>query len=297
MGACLESSKSCQFLQQTEDHHSSHAVLFSIHLFPGLTENSGRHDLWAVASSSHGEGDADAIEKSQVWSEALFFFPAGGQTTSCALSAAFFYLSRHPPVYVRLAAEIRDSFSDGTLIQAGPQLLGCKYLRAVIDETLRMSPPITAMPWREVVSSNKGGCVIDDRVVPGGTLVAISPYCLMHNEAYFPDPFAFQPERWLDDTDPDRLARMAEAFIPFSFGDTMCLGKTMAYMEMSLVLAKTLWYFDFEKAPGQAGMLGGGSPGGWDGALRDRVDEFQLYDAFVGEHNGPNLIFVPRKRL
>ncbi|KAI0103181.1 cytochrome P450 [Nemania sp. FL0031] len=267
-----------------------------------VEENSGRHDFWAVASASHRESDSttsNSIEKSQVWAEALFFFPAGGQTTSCALSAAFFYLSRHPLVYARLAAEIRGAFSDESLIQGGPRLLGCKYLRAVIDETLRMSPPTTVMPWREVDRrlSSKEPCVIDGHVVPGGTLVAISAYCLMHNEAYFPEPFAFRPERWLDDTDPDRLARMGEAFIPFSFGETMCLGKTMAYMEMSLVLAKTLWCFDFKQAPGEAGKLGGGGPGGWDGGLRDRVDEFQLYDAFVGEHNGPNLTFIPRKRF
>ncbi|ETS76240.1 hypothetical protein PFICI_11627 [Pestalotiopsis fici W106-1] len=266
-----------------------------------IEENSGRHDFWAVASTSHHESDSttSSIEKSQVWSEALFFFPAGGQTTSCALSAAFFYLSRHPLVYARLAAEIRDAFSDGSLITVGPQLLGCKYLRAVIDETLRMSPPTTVMPWREVDRniSPKEPCVVDGHVVPGGTLVAISAYCLMHNEEYFPQPFAFQPERWLDDTDPDRLARMVEAFIPFSFGDTMCLGKTLAYMEMSLVLAKTLWYFDFKQAPGESGKLGAGGPGGWDGDLRRRVDEFQLYDAFVGEHNGPNLTFIPRENL
>ncbi|KAI2622416.1 cytochrome P450 [Hypoxylon sp. NC1633] len=267
-----------------------------------IEENSGRHDFWAIASTSHSESDSttsNSIEKSQVWAEALFFFPAGGQTSSCALSAAFFYLSRYPLVYTRLAAEIRDTFSDGSLIQGGPQLLGCKYLRAVIDETLRMSPPTTVMPWREVDRdlSSKEPCVIDGHVVPGGTLVAISAYCLMHNEAYFPEPFAFRPERWLDNTDPDRLARMEEAFIPFSFGDTACLGKAMAYMEISLVLAKTLWYFDFKKAPGEPGKLGGGGPGGCDGSLRDRVDEFQLYDAFVGEHNGPNLTFITREML
>lgn len=128
-------------------------------------------------------------------------------------------------------------------------------------------------------------------------MVAINAYCLLHNESYFPEPFDFRPERWLDDTNPNRLAIMREAFIPFSFGDTMCLGKTMAYMEMSLVLVKTLWYFDFKQAPGELGKLGGGGPGGWEGGLRDRVDEFQLYDAFVGEHNGPNLTFITIKKF
>jgi hypothetical protein len=65
----------------------------------------------------------------------------------------------------------------------------------------------------------------------------------------------------------------------------------MAYHEMSLVVAKTLWYFDFEKAPGEPGKLEEGHPGSRDG--RDRVSEYQLYDLAVADHDGPNLVFTP----
>jgi hypothetical protein len=64
----------------------------------------------------------------------------------------------------------------------------------------------------------------------------------------------------------------------------------MAYHEMSLVVAKTLWYFDFEKAPGEAGKLGEECPGSADG--RHRVGEYQLYDLGVADHDGPNLVFT-----
>lgn len=66
----------------------------------------------------------------------------------------------------------------------------------------------------------------------------------------------------------------------------------MGYLEMRLTVAKTLWYFDFERAPGEAGELGGGWPGRTDG--RGRRDEFQLYDSIVVDHTGPNLVFLPR---
>jgi hypothetical protein len=69
-------------------------------------------------------------------------------------------------------------------------------------------------------------------------------------------------------------------------------GSQMAYLEMSLTIARTLWYYDFEKASGEAGKLGGGSPGAEYG--RRRPDEFQVNESFVVDHDGPNLVLVPR---
>ncbi|TGO49158.1 hypothetical protein BOTNAR_0441g00010 [Botryotinia narcissicola] len=66
----------------------------------------------------------------------------------------------------------------------------------------------------------------------------------------------------------------------------------MAYHETSLAITKTLWYFDFKKASGEAGKIGEGQPGNLNG--RDRVDEYQLLDLAVADHHGPNLVFAPR---
>ncbi|TGJ79585.1 hypothetical protein E0Z10_g9176 [Xylaria hypoxylon] len=85
---------------------------------------------------------------------------------------------------------------------------------------------------------------------------------------------------------------MHEAFTPFSIGYRGCAGKAMAYLETSLVIAKTLWYFDFKLEPKQLGKVGGGTPGRTDG--RGRPDEYQLYDVIAGEHDGPYLVFSTR---
>lgn len=159
-----------------------------------------------------------------------------------------------------------------------------------------MSPPVPGVAWRQQAAEDpqKGQpLIIDGHVIPPGTEIGMSMYALHHNEAYFPSPYSFQPERWFDaKDDPAQAARMRSAFAPFSVGSRSCAGKAMAYLEASLVVAKTLWHFDFGAAPGGLGRVGGGAPG--KGVGRERPDEYQLYDIVGASHSGPYLVFRER---
>lgn len=205
----------------------------------------------------------------------------------------FFYLSRNKASYSKLAEEIRTCFEDGSQITAGPQLNSCRYLRACIDEALRLTPPVPGTLWREEDSNNddKQPWIVDGHVIPKGTQVAVSSYSLHHNTEYFPQPFEYVPERWLE-SDAESLKRMRSCFAPFSTGSRICIGKDLAYLEVTLVMAKTLWYFDFEVAPGLAGELGAGKEG--NPGQRSRPGEFQTYDRIAASHDGPNLVFSLR---
>lgn len=112
-----------------------------------ITEGDRRqHDLYAVmAEHTKPGGIYDGI----LWSEDIFFMTAGGTPPVTTLSALFFYLSRYPECYEKLAQEIRSQFSSGRDINGGPTLADCWYLRACIDESLRMAPPSLATLWRE----------------------------------------------------------------------------------------------------------------------------------------------------
>ncbi|GAW19465.1 hypothetical protein ANO14919_089520 [Xylariales sp. No.14919] len=209
-----------------------------------------------------------------------------GDTTTTAISALFFYLSRNPTAYKRLAKEIRGTFRQYEHIRGGRQLTGCRYLRACIDETLRISPPASGSLWREPYNDG-APVVIDGHVIPPGTQVGVSAYALHHNEEYFTKPFDFDPDRWLVQ-DEAALSLMHSAFAPFSLGPRGCAGKSMAYLETGLVMAKTIWLFDFEIAPGKLGTVGEGVPGRGE---RGRPSEFQLYDTFGSRHDGPYLVF------
>lgn len=217
----------------------------------------------------------------------------GAETSSTTMSALLFYLSRNQHCYQRLASEIRSTFMDGGDIRKGAKLVGCKYLRACIDEALRLSPPVPGILWREVSGDEikkNGPLVIDGHVISPGTQVGVCTYAVHHNEEYFPEPFMFKPERWLaDEITP---SRPLQAFAPFSIGCRSCPGKTMAYLEISLTVAKILWYFDFENCSSSLGSLEGGNPG--RSGRRGRAEEFQLYDIFATTHTGPILSFRPR---
>ncbi|KAF2656075.1 benzoate 4-monooxygenase cytochrome P450, partial [Lophiostoma macrostomum CBS 122681] len=239
---------------------------------------------------------------SELWEEAIFLLPAGtrSDTTSATITAVFFYLSRYPACYTRLCEEIRTSFTTAESIRSGPTLASCTYLRACIDETLRISTPATGTMWRELDAKDKDPVIIDGTVVPPGTQVCVNLYCLHHNSDYFPKPFTFIPERWLmdpNDTEEAKASKklMREAFVPFSIGTRACAGKSIAYSETSLAVAKTLWSCDIERPAGPADELGEGGRG--KGAGRERKMELQLYDQFISTVSGPNLIVRPRNKV
>ncbi|ETS75220.1 hypothetical protein PFICI_13704 [Pestalotiopsis fici W106-1] len=256
-----------------------------------------RRDFYSFVLQNLDAETAD-FRQSELFSESLFFISAGGDTVSTAMAGTFFYLARNKRCYDKLAEEIRGKFKTGGDIHGGQQLSSCLYLRACINETLRMSPPVGGTLWREAAeATEKEPFVVDGHIIPPGTHVGVNTYSIHHNEEYFPDPFTFTPERWLETAENDAeysagTSTQYRAFVPFSVGMRSCAGKPMAYLETSLILAKTLWYFDFERCEGSLGDVGGGKKGAPGG--RGRVDEFQLYDVITSRHDGPWLKFTPR---
>jgi cytochrome P450 len=114
--------------------------------------------------------------------------------------------------------------------------------------------------------------------VPVGTTVGVPMYAIHNDSAYFPAPFTFSPERWIESpSNPaSSIALARKAFCPFSIGSRMCSGRNLAYLQLKLTLAHLLWRFDIRLAPDECDR-GGGKPG--MGVGRERYDEFQMWDA------------------
>lgn len=161
-----------------------------------------------------------------------------------------------------------------------------------------MSPPVPGTLWRELpVNSVEDHVVIDGHVIPRGTLVGVNTYAIHHNEVYFKDPFEFIPERWsleneMEQAGSDRTL-FHSAFAPFSVGTRSCVGKRLAEVEMLLVVAKILWYFDFEVPAEEVTQ----SENTLVGKSRGKVgkNEFQIYDQLIATHYGPYLRFQPTR--
>ncbi|KAL1875164.1 hypothetical protein Daus18300_003232 [Diaporthe australafricana] len=230
----------------------------------------------------------------ELWGEAESLIIAGSDTTAIVLTAMFFYLARKPEIQTKLAEEIRSTFHSFDDIAGGPSLYGCRYLKAFIQESLRMAPPVGAELDREVL---KGGTVVDGEFIPEGVNVSAGHYCLSYNKDIFPEPLEFRPERWIvgeeekGGASAESVALAESAFCAFSTGSRGCPGKNLAWLEMMIVMAKIIYRFEVRRD--FADNLGGGSPDGRWG--RRNVDQYQTYDAFVSLREGPMVQFKRRQ--
>jgi cytochrome P450 len=215
--------------------------------------------------------------------ESLNMINAGADPFSSVLAGAVFYLVHNPSCLEKVTQEVRSTFTSTSDIVTGPALNSCTYLYAVIEETLRRTAPVPSHLPRVVL---EGGTDIDGHHIPAGIVVGVPMYALHNNPTYFPSPFTFSPERWIESpfNTAESIAFARKAFCPFSIGSRMCSGRNLAYMQLKLTLAHLLWRFDFRESPEETGR-GGGKEG--LGLGRERRDEFQMWDALGFGRDGP----------
>ncbi|KAJ5245793.1 hypothetical protein N7468_000776 [Penicillium chermesinum] len=169
---------------------------------------------------------------------------AGLDSTAAILSAAIFYITQNPDSYDKLVHEIQSTFKSDEEITIA-SVSGLRYLKAVIDETMRLHPSVPVGLPRLVP---KGGRFIDGYWVPEGTWVSVAQYSAYRSPKYFAKPHQFIPERWTDTT--TYATDNHFVFRPFSTGARGCIGKTFAYANIRMALALLLWNFDLKAQPG-----------------------------------------------
>ena len=144
-------------------------------------DTHAKADLYSHVAGVYGV-DKDNLRGGDLWLEGIFFLIAGGDTTATAICAAFFYLSRkeNAACYRRVVGEVRGAFKSGKDIKGGPAMAGCTYLRACINEALRMSPPTSTTLWREQDRKDTSSepIVVDGVVIPKGTMVGVNVYAI-----------------------------------------------------------------------------------------------------------------------
>jgi cytochrome P450 len=247
-----------------------------------IPASQGKKDFYHYLMEAKNPDTDEKWSLPQLWAEANNLIVAGSDTTALTLSAAFFYLTHNEGCLEKAQREVRDAFQGQEIedVRTGAALNSCKYLRACMDETLRMSPPVPGILPRSVLP---GGFEIDGHVLHEGTEVAVGTYSIHHNPEYFPEPFEFRPERWLEEGESLTVAQ--KAFAPFSLGPRGCIGKGMAYMEMMITMARVLKLFDLRVV----GTLGEGGPDLEVG--RQRKGDYQVQDCFISLKDGPLIEF------
>ena len=195
-------------------------------------KNPERTDLLSLLLRARDDDGAPMSDK-QVRDEVLTLFVAGHETTANALAWAMMLLAKHPAWYAR----VRDEALALGRVPTADDLPKLPIALRVFKESLRLYPPVY-MFGRVAITATELG----PYHAPKGTVVLVSPYALHHRAEYWPDPDAFDPDRFLPEAE---AKRHKSAFIPFSAGPRTCIGNHFALMEGPLVLATLLQRADF----------------------------------------------------
>ncbi|KAL8843183.1 MAG: hypothetical protein Q9176_002136 [Flavoplaca citrina] len=262
------------------------AICFS-HSFEMLDKEDNRYILDVLPRGVQGEG----FEMPELIGEASLLITGGTDTTATAITSTLFYLLHNPHALAILTRQLHATFPNLESIRAGPLLSESRYLKACIDEAMRISPGVPGLLPREVQA---GGIVINDSYVPPGTDIGVPHYAIHHNESYFAQSWEYKPERWITDANTgvtkEDTERARSAFAPFSIGPRGCVGKALAMKEIMIVVGRLVWGYEMRLVEGSSNKQGGIGQG-WG---RHRPGELQMRDLFVGKAEGPVVEFRAR---
>ncbi|GIC94412.1 cytochrome P450 [Aspergillus udagawae] len=192
-------------------------------------------------------GNPQDLEWGEVLAE-ISLAISGSSSTSNSIASTMQLLIENPDKMRKLQEEVDSVMptqlddnpdGDAPTVASYDQIKSLPYLRAVIDESLRLYPPISHGLPRE---TPKEGMMIMDEWVAGNTTVSVSAYVAHRDPAVFDQPESFVPERWLG----EQGRALQSRFIAFSAGARGCIGRPISYLQASILLASLVHRYDFQ---------------------------------------------------
>lgn len=212
---------------------------------------AGREDILSLLLAAKDE-DGDVLSDREIFDQLLTIIVAGHETTAVMLAWAFYCLHQNPDQLARLQAELAPHSAD-----AEPEAIArLPFLSAVIDETLRLYPPVHIIHRRLLKPLTLGSYELQP-----GDAVAAGAFVTHRLESLYPEPDRFLPQRFID------RSYSPFEFLPYGGGVRRCLGAAFATYEMKQVLFALLKRHRFEcletgpvgfvHRPGTVGPKGG----------------------------------------
>ncbi|ROV86947.1 hypothetical protein VMCG_10772 [Cytospora schulzeri] len=165
---------------------------------------------------------------------------AGIETPGGVLRLIFFHAFSNTEILQKLRTELEDAKASHSDVRELKVLEKLPYLTSTIMEGLRLSPG-TATRMARIAPDRD--LFYKEWPIPAGTPVGMTTILMHTDERLYPDPYSFDPERWMNE---QGRKSSDKAYAPFSKGTRMCLGMHLAWAEMYLVLATLVQRFDFQ---------------------------------------------------
>ncbi len=183
-----------------------------------------------------GQGLTDLEVRANI----VTFIGAGHETTANALSWSLYLLSQAPEIRARVEREVAEALAASP--GDPPALDRLTLTRAVVDEAMRLYPPVPFMS-RAAIDEDRIGAM----KIPGGSLVMIAPYVLHRHRTLWADPDSFDPDRFM----PGRKETIDRyAYLPFGAGPRVCIGASFSVQETVIVLARFVDALRFDLVDG-----------------------------------------------
>ncbi|EGR44543.1 uncharacterized protein TRIREDRAFT_37950, partial [Trichoderma reesei QM6a] len=184
---------------------------------------------------------AGLTDENEILSHILTILAAGHESTAITLAWAIFKLAQHPDVQEKLRAEIhiasKDAGSNGLSLE---EINSLTYLRCFLMEVLRLYPAFPAM-MREAAQAT----MVGELHIPKGKQIMVSPYAVNRSQDLWGDDAEdFKVERW--EGSYSGGAKTSQAFLTFSSGPRICIGKDFATLSLKVFLTVLVSRFRFE---------------------------------------------------
>ena len=197
-------------------------------------------DLLARLVAARDEQTGIGMSAQEVRDHVITIFLAGHETTAMAMTWTWFLLSQHPVVEAKLHAELESVL--GGRHPSHEDLSKLTYTRMVIDESMRIYPPVHTIAREAIAEDTLVGLRI-----PKGSTVMIAPWLLHRHLKLWDNPSLFDPERF----SPERSAGRARfAYLPFGGGKRICIGAAFSLAEATVLLATLAQRYGLRLAAG-----------------------------------------------
>ncbi|XP_077526710.1 putative cytochrome P450 6a13 [Haemaphysalis longicornis] len=176
-------------------------------------------------------------------------FLAGYDTTRLALTYWFFVMGKNPEIQEKMRDEVLEAFEKEGKHLSVQTLMGLPCTNQVINEVLRMYPPVCGFTTRKAKEDFQCG----NYLIKEGMSVIVPTYNLHHDPHYWTDPEKFDPERF---SPKNKHLIYPVAYQPFGLGVRVCVGQRFALIELASTTAQVLRHFRITLGPSQKSDLG-----------------------------------------
>ncbi|KAI9645797.1 hypothetical protein NHQ30_005231 [Ciborinia camelliae] len=240
------------------------------------------------------ENDPDPIHKDTrlLYGDSRLAIVAGSDTTSATLTNIFYHLCREPHHIVKLREELESIYTPGSPSECR-DIQDAPYLNGVINETLRLHPPVASGLLRQTPPE---GLTIGGTYIPGNVTISAPTWSMGRLPSIYARPYEFLPTRWLPPPSNRGIPLDKSVFAPFSSGTYSCVGKQLALMELRAVVARVVMRFEVRFADGEDGAKLMSREWDVEKGVQDAKNGVQdTKDAFTLELGDLMLVFEERR--